>query len=700
MDQLHARYPFLSDAREAVETADVDLVAVVGRDGEILARAMERIETALEDGAVGSQHRRPRVELLSYPVARVLVSLVDEHVLTRKYTRAEAATARERFERERTETTELKSTRSRSLTLSDLLAEFDLDAEITGTADGYRVDVGAYLDLAADERGDEWRLVNRDLQDGELSLTEAELLVLVQQAIRSRVGDGLPLSVPDVIADELTDEAEQIRELLADLELTREIDTVVPELFPPCMRHLLDQVQKGEHLEHHSRFAIAAFLTSIGMSTDEIVELFQVNPGFGEEVTRYQVDHIRGRPARRSTRHRRVRRCSPTATVSTWTTAVSRSLTRWPTTSGRWTTPTTTRSSTGEKPSPRPPDLVSAARASPSPSCPEVYTAPSPNLNMNDTPESGTRLMPDDAFGALGNEIRIDILRALGEADGALSFSELFDQIDLSDSAQFNYHLDKLVGHFVQKDEDGYALRRAGHRVIEAVLSGAVTDNPQLEKTAVDEACYYCGSGLEIEWRGSSIELFCTGCGGLWERSYGRAGGPEQADSGYLGRFPFPPAGLEDREPLEALQAAYTWANLEFMSLSAGICPRCSATLDLSLRLCEDHDATDGPCDSCETGYAVRAVFDCTNCIFTTGSGAFLGLLANTELLSFFTAHGINPSDPESIRRADAAKMEYDETIHSTDPFEGTLTFRVDGDSISLRVDENLDVVDVTKTSG
>ncbi|PSP46238.1 DNA primase regulatory subunit PriL, partial [Halobacteriales archaeon QH_1_68_42] len=67
-----------------------------------------------------------------------------------------------------------------------------------------------------------------------------------------------------------------------------------PELFPPCMKHLLDQVQKGEHLEHHSRFAIASFLTSIGMTTDEIVELFQVNPGFGEEATRYQVDHIRG----------------------------------------------------------------------------------------------------------------------------------------------------------------------------------------------------------------------------------------------------------------------------------------------------------------------------------------------------------------------------------------------------------------------
>jgi DNA primase large subunit len=294
MDQLHARYPFLAAAREAVETADVDLVAVVRRDGEVLARALERIETALEDGAVGEQHRRPRVELLSYPVARVLVSLVDEHVLTRKYTRAEATTAKERFERERTDSTALKSTRRRSLSLADLLTEFDLGEDVRETRDGYRIDVGAYLDLAADQRGDEWRLVNRDMQSGTLALTEAELLDLVKQAVKQRVGEGLPLSVPEVISAELDEEVAEIRELLADLELTRDIDTVVPELFPPCMRHLLDQVQKGEHLEHHSRFAIATFLTSIGMSTDEIVELFQVNPGFGEEVTRYQVDHIRG----------------------------------------------------------------------------------------------------------------------------------------------------------------------------------------------------------------------------------------------------------------------------------------------------------------------------------------------------------------------------------------------------------------------
>jgi DNA primase large subunit len=293
MQQLHARYPFLSGAREAVEAAGVDLARVVREESAVVERALGRIEGALDSGTVGDQHRRVRVELLSYPVARVLVSLVDEHILTRKYARAEAATAHDRFERDRTET-DLKSSRRERVTLDRLLAEFDLAGDVRQDGETYRVDVGAYLDLAADQWGEEWRLVNRPLRDGEVPLDERDLLVLVRQAVRQRVAEGLPLAVPDSIAAELDEEREHIRELLADLDLMRDIDTVVPELFPPCMTYLLDQIQKGEHLEHHSRFAIASFLTSIGMSTDEIVDLFQVNPGFGEEVTRYQVDHIRG----------------------------------------------------------------------------------------------------------------------------------------------------------------------------------------------------------------------------------------------------------------------------------------------------------------------------------------------------------------------------------------------------------------------
>jgi DNA primase large subunit len=294
MRPLHARYPFLGSAREAVDAAAVDLAEVVASDDAVVERALERVEWAMTEGEIGEPRHQARLELLSYPIARVIVSLVDEHVCTRKYARAEAESARQRFTEELASDGAFKSTDSSGLTLAALLEEFEIASAVHETGEGYRIDVATYLELAADQWGDKWRLVNRPLDDGQVPLSSEEVHVLITQAVRHRVEEGLPFDVPDAIAAELDEEVARIREILADMDLMRDIDTVVPELFPPCMQALLDSIQKGEHLEHHSRFAIATFLTGIGMSTDEIVDLFQVNPGFGEEATRYQVDHIRG----------------------------------------------------------------------------------------------------------------------------------------------------------------------------------------------------------------------------------------------------------------------------------------------------------------------------------------------------------------------------------------------------------------------
>lgn len=293
MRALHARYPFLSAARKTVEEADVDLASLVREDRAVVERASERVAGSLREGSVGDPHRSTRVELLSYPVARVLVSLIDERICTRKYARAEAKRAIARFTDER-EASELKSARTERLSVTELLEEFDLAGSIRETEAGYRVAVGTYLGLAADVRGEEWRLVNRTLANGDVHIERGELDTLLEEAIAKRVERGLPLGVPESIAEVLDEEVASLRETLSDLELTREIDTVVPERFPPCMTALLDSIQKGEHLEHHSRFAITAFLTSIGMSTDEIIDLYMVNSSFGEEMTRYQTDHIRG----------------------------------------------------------------------------------------------------------------------------------------------------------------------------------------------------------------------------------------------------------------------------------------------------------------------------------------------------------------------------------------------------------------------
>ncbi|WP_227376931.1 winged helix-turn-helix domain-containing protein [Haladaptatus halobius] len=81
-----------------------------------------------------------------------------------------------------------------------------------------------------------------------------------------------------------------------------------------------------------------------------------------------------------------------------------------------------------------------------------------------------------DALEALGNEIRMSILRELADADGSLSFTELRKRVGLRDTGKFNYHLTKLCEYFVRQTETGYELGHAGTRVITAVEPTATVD--------------------------------------------------------------------------------------------------------------------------------------------------------------------------------------------------------------------------------
>ncbi|MEZ3162452.1 helix-turn-helix domain-containing protein [Halorubrum sp. RMP-47] len=312
---------------------------------------------------------------------------------------------------------------------------------------------------------------------------------------------------------------------------------------------------------------------------------------------------------------------------------------------------------------------------------------------MSDEDTDG-RLSPDDAFAALSDEHRVRILRVLGDAEAPLAFSELYDRLPVDDTARFNYHLDELRGHFVRKTPDGYALDYPGRRVVEAIRSGAVTEEPEIERTTVDDRCPTCENPLEIQWLDGSVEVFCPTCESRWDRSHGRVGGPGAVESGYLGRLPFPPAGLRDRTPREVLRAAHAWTNVELIAVGCGVCPRCAAAVRTELDGCRDHD-DEGVCSDCRSRFAVLLRADCPNCPYRVGGAAALGLLSAPELLAFMLDHGLDPFSPRSVLRHDRVLNEYDERILSMNPLRVELTFSADGDTLSLRVDEHGDVVDV-----
>jgi DNA primase large subunit len=58
---------------------------------------------------------------------------------------------------------------------------------------------------------------------------------------------------------------------------------------------LLAKTQAGENVPHQARFALTAFLHTLGLSANEIIKIFSQCPDFDERKSLYQIEHITGK---------------------------------------------------------------------------------------------------------------------------------------------------------------------------------------------------------------------------------------------------------------------------------------------------------------------------------------------------------------------------------------------------------------------
>jgi DNA primase large subunit len=301
----HARYPFFTAAREAVRETDVSLSALVSRDAPAVERARERVERALTEGTTAPEEPErwdPIDDLLSYPIARILVSLLDDGPAVEKYAAAEAATAAERFETDvAADDDGLRSVERVRVTREEMLGEFDIDAEperhrgTGGDSDWFWLDLVRYLTLADPDWGADWRLVNREVRDGAVRVRQSELDRLLEEAIHRRVADGLPFDVRErnpALADALDATVASVRQLLtAGHAPTTLPDVVDPESFPPCMRALVERARDGEALPPESRFALVGFLVALDLDGEAVASI----TGLDAEPTTTQVEFLSDR---------------------------------------------------------------------------------------------------------------------------------------------------------------------------------------------------------------------------------------------------------------------------------------------------------------------------------------------------------------------------------------------------------------------
>lgn len=283
-----AYFPFVNAAAKYVEALDFKLDELFReRVFELVReRGKNRVLEAIGDGITRSAYPdrvSAEKELLSYPVARILVSCINDNYLIKRYALSEAKSAYDMIK-------ELHEDELKELALDfNINAIFDEKMSIVHFTDYIR-----YANVIHEPK---WKLVNRNIDHGKVSLSKEEFSRIMEEAIRKRIESGLPAAVPPEICASLGQYLEEIRSALTARKSEfniEEFKEIMPDCFPPCMVYAISNARAGVNLPHSMRFALVSYLLNIGMNTDGIIELFKVSPDFDEERTRYQVNHIHG----------------------------------------------------------------------------------------------------------------------------------------------------------------------------------------------------------------------------------------------------------------------------------------------------------------------------------------------------------------------------------------------------------------------
>jgi endogenous inhibitor of DNA gyrase (YacG/DUF329 family) len=305
---------------------------------------------------------------------------------------------------------------------------------------------------------------------------------------------------------------------------------------------------------------------------------------------------------------------------------------------------------------------------------------------------------PEEAFAILGDETRLNIVRTLWRAgathayddvdDSAstLSFSDLRRRVAVDDNGRFNYHLSKLVPHFVRKTDDGYRLSGAGKRIARTVVTVAGPHDAEVAGE-VSADCPACGADVVVSYEDQWLRFSCTACGGLFG---------DAAPTGTLLNAPFPAPGLVGRTADDALATELYRCMLDLTSMMQGVCPECASPVRGTLSVCDDHDAgPDRRCGACGTPFVAWGDLRCDTCRFGKRLPVELCVMGLAPVIGFLYARGTNVLAPSLAVLFELVRSHVTTTVAS--PRSVVTRIGPDDDALSLTLDEHLSVVDVSR---
>lgn len=287
-----AKYPVVPEAVEYVRQRGLTIDELSDQSyNPILDRAEERLRQAIVQGAVSSEWQNDDVEILSFPVAVYLATVLQDDWVRRRFALAESRRASQFLLSD--DTSRVAEVASKTFGWKIDLTETEVNEPATTLRLGFK----NYVENALRIRESEWKLTNRLLDHGFVKVGKDEAARLLQEEIQSRMLSrmkGIHPEQPDFLRSRI----ERLRRLASERRTTAAFSelpkTAIPTAMPPCIRNLYDSMHSGKHIPHIGRFAVTSFLVNAGVSQEDILLLFKTAADFDEKKTRYQVEHIAG----------------------------------------------------------------------------------------------------------------------------------------------------------------------------------------------------------------------------------------------------------------------------------------------------------------------------------------------------------------------------------------------------------------------
>lgn len=161
----------------------------------------------------------------------------------------------------------------------------------------FALDFKDYIRNAAIVQHKKWKLVNRMLSKGEVFVTKVEVCRLLEEEVRRYIEQKLQVKIKSLSPD-IMNRINRLKQLFYEKRGKTSWEEIPSEViiiaYPPCIKRLHETISSGHHLSHIGRFTLTTFLVNIGMTTENVVDLFRSLADFKERMTRYQVEHIAG----------------------------------------------------------------------------------------------------------------------------------------------------------------------------------------------------------------------------------------------------------------------------------------------------------------------------------------------------------------------------------------------------------------------